>query len=439
MKIRTRLILVLSTLAVLVVLVSFTAVTAFARLGGTVAQAMHENLRSIDACAAMSDALDRTDRGFLLALSGQLEYGRDAVLRGKASFDEALAQAADNVTLPDEPAKIENLRAAWQQYRESTRRFESSLFPAAGIPAPPAVPATEPASVAAPASGPAPLPPANGTTVAGGSGPPPAGPAAVAAAPAGAAASSAATVADYVVLAEPHLVELREAVEELSELNHGGIESHATAASKSGWRRSAWVVSVGALGLALAIFLGRRLYRSITVPLEAIGRGIAALGRGDLSRRVAYHGSDELGQIALAVNAMAERLSAEEGQREGRLRTYERMTGAVLDAAEPNGIVFDREGRIVVTGRKARQRLGDDPLEALRRGAGGLLPAGEIDRLLEEVLGLRPSQLPEAPGAEKHGRVVVRPVVGRAGTVLGALVRVEPAGPAGHAGQPGLR
>ncbi|MBI5500539.1 MAG: HAMP domain-containing protein, partial [Deltaproteobacteria bacterium] len=273
-------------------------------------------------------------------------------------------------------------------------------------------------------------------------GPAPAGaavapdPPAVTAAPGRGGVPGGATVADYVVLAEPHLVELREVVEELSALNHDGIEEHATAASKSGWRRSAWVVSVGALGLALAIFLGRRLYRSITVPLEAIGRGIAALGRGDLSRRVAYHGGDELGQIAAAVNAMAERLSAEEGSREGRLRTYERMTGAVLDAADPSGIVFDREGRIIVAGRKARERLGDDPLETLRRGAGGLLAPGEIDRLLEQVLGLRPSQLPDAPQATTRGKIAVRPVVGRAGTVLGALVRVEPAGPGG---QPGVR
>ncbi|MBI5502029.1 MAG: hypothetical protein HY907_17435, partial [Deltaproteobacteria bacterium] len=146
MKIRTRLILVLSTLAVLVVLVSFTAVTAFARLGGTVAQAMHENLRSIDACATMKDALHRTDRGFLLALSGQLEYGREAVRRGKDSFDAALELAAGNVTLEDEPAKIEQLQGAWQQYRDATRRFEASLFLPAAAAGEPEAPGKAPDS-----------------------------------------------------------------------------------------------------------------------------------------------------------------------------------------------------------------------------------------------------------------------------------------------------
>jgi len=128
MKIRTRLIMVLSTLAVLVVLVSLTAVTAFSRLGGTVAQAMNENVRSIDACAAMNEALDRTDRGFLLALSGQIEYGREAVQNGNALFEESATAAGANVTLADEQEKIDRLREAWNKYRQATRRFEAMLF-----------------------------------------------------------------------------------------------------------------------------------------------------------------------------------------------------------------------------------------------------------------------------------------------------------------------
>ena len=455
MKIRTRLILVLSTLAVLVVLVSLPAVPAFPRLGGTVAQAMNENVRSIDACAGMNEALDRTDRGFLLALSGQIEYGREAVRNGTALFEESFAAAGANVTLADEPERIDRLREAWTKYRQATRRFEASLF--APAPASTPRPAVGPVPVAAPApadGAPGTVPHGPSADAAGASaarvsadgtpgadpGSPPHGPVGlpapvVPAVPVG--ASSVATVADYVVLAEPHLFALREAVRGLSDLNHAGMQNHATAASKSGWRRSAWVVAVGVLGLALALFLGRRLYRSITHPLEAIGRGIAALGRGDLSRRVAYHGGDELGQMAQAVNAMAERLAAEEGSREGKLRTYERLAAAVLDAAEPEGVVFDREGHVVVAGRMVRERLGDDPLATLRQGAGGLLPAGEIDRLMGEVLGQRPSQVPGDEPASRGG-VAVTPVLGRAGSVLGALVRVR-APVAAPPGRPGVR
>jgi HAMP domain-containing protein len=437
MKIRTRLMLVLSTLVVLVVLVSLTAVTAFGQLGGTVARAMNENVRSIDACAAMNEALDRTDRGFLLALSGQIEYGREAVQNGADLFDESVAAAGANVTLADEQERIDHVREAWTQYRQATRRFEASLFepPPPSASSPPAtLPVAAAAAAPAPADGAAVVDP--GLPLPG----PPAVPVGLPAAvgprvPVG--ASSVATVADYVVLAEPHLVELRDAVRDLSDLNHVGMQNQATAADKSGWRRTAWVVAVGVLGLALAVFLGRRLYLAITFPLEAIGRGIAALGRGDLSRRVAYHSADELGQIALAVNAMAERLAESAGSREGKLRAYERLAWAVLDATEPAGLVLDREGRVLIAGRQVRERLGDDPLEALRQGAGGLLPAGEIDHRLQEVLGLRPSQLPEAERGPSGG-VVVSPVLGRAGTVLGALVRVHGAA-AAPPGRPGVR
>jgi hypothetical protein len=141
---------------------------------------------------------------------------------------------------------------------------------------------------------------------------------------------------------------------------------------------------------------------------------------------VPHEGRDELGQIAAALNATADRLAATEASREGKLRMHERLAAAVLDAFDPLSFVVDREGGIVLIGRKIKQRLGDDPLTALRSGADGLLPPGEIDRRLDELFSSRPSQLPLSltppPPAE---RVVLRPVIGRGGSLLGALIRVE--------------
>jgi PAS domain-containing protein len=231
------------------------------------------------------------------------------------------------------------------------------------------------------------------------------------------------------VLAEPHLLEVREAVRQLSELNHGGIEALSVASTKSGWRRSAWVLSVGALGLALAVLLGRRLYRSIARPLEVISRTLVAIGQGDLARRVAYQAHDELGQIAGALNATAERLAAEEASLRGRLQVHERLAQALLDTVVPAGFVADREGRVILAGRQARDRFGENPLETLRKGAGGLVPPGDIDRRLEALFSLRASQLPD-PGSAAPDPLSVRPIIGRGGSLLGALVRLEPPAPA---------
>jgi HAMP domain-containing protein len=222
---------------------------------------------------------------------------------------------------------------------------------------------------------------------------------------------------------------VREAVRQLSELNHGGIEALSVSSTKSGWRRSAWVLSVGAIGLALAVLLGSRLYRSIARPLDVISRTLVAIGQGDLARRVAYQAHDELGQIAGALNATAERLAAEEASLRGRLQVHERLSQALLDSIVPTAFVADREGRVILSGRQVRERLGDDPLETLRKGANGLLPPAEIDRRLEMLFSLRPSQLPE-PVSSSPDPLTVRPIVGRGGSLLGALVQLEPPSPA---------
>jgi HAMP domain-containing protein len=408
MKIRTRLIVVLSVLGGMIAVVSLTAVTAFARLGGAMAQAVSDNLRSIDASHEMMVALDQQDRGFLLLLAGESVAGRDAILKGTQRFAEALESARGNVTMDGEQQVVDAIATSYAQFLASVQRFRN---PVPATSSPPPAPAADRG------------PPADFATALAEAGGRPAGwsvRAAVGASP------TALSVGDYMVLAEPHLVEVCDAIHDLSGLNRAGIESQAKAGTRSGWRRSAWVVSVGVLGLAIAILLGRRLYRSLTGPIEALSRGIVAIGQGDMARRVPHEGRDELGQIAAALNATADRLAATEASREGKLRMHERLAAAVLDAFDPLTFVVDREGGIVLIGRKIKERLGDDPLTVLRSGADGLLPPGEIDRRLDELFSSRPSQLPLSvnppPPSE---RVVLRPVIGRGGSLLGALVRVE--------------
>jgi HAMP domain-containing protein len=410
MKIRTRLIVVLSVLGGMIAVVSLTAVTAFARLGGAVAQAVNENLRSIDAGHEMMVAIDLQDRGFLLLLAGESVAGREAILRGTQRFAESLESARRNITVEGEQQVIDAIAQSYAQFFAAAQRFRS---PASGT-------TTSPPAVAAPAAEPGASPDAAAPAEPGGR------PAGWSARAAVGASPAAVSIGDYMVLAEPHLLELRDAIRDLSGLNRANIESQAKAGTRSGWRRSAWVVSVGVLGLAIAVLLGRRLYRSLTVPIEAISRGISAIGQGDLARRVPHEGRDELGQIAAALNATADRLAATEASREGKLRMHERLAAAVLDAFDPSSFVVDREGGIVLIGRRIKERLGADPLKVLRAGADGLLPPGEIDRRLDEMFSSRPSQLPMsmAPPPPSE-RVVLRPVIGRGGSLLGALIRVE--------------
>jgi PAS domain S-box-containing protein len=63
-----------------------------------------------------------------------------------------------------------------------------------------------------------------------------------------------------------------------------------------------------AIGSTVALFLARRLGRSITRPLLSLREATARFGADDLSYRVPVSGEDELAQLGRAFNAMASSL-----------------------------------------------------------------------------------------------------------------------------------
>ncbi|NMC69208.1 MAG: HAMP domain-containing protein [Myxococcales bacterium] len=453
MKIRTRLVLVLAVFAAVILTVTITAVTAFSRLGQAVSTTIAENLRSIEAAQAMRQAIDRQDRGYLLILAGQGGRGRDAVAAAVASFEEQLDVARNNVTVEGEGELIEALEKAYDRYRKAAEPFQAppppplaAAFPPPATPSapppagsPPMLPArTDTAAPGEPANAAAALPAALPAAVPGTPWTPPAvaptppsdpgsdtGPTPSPASPAVLAGGLPFDATTYFLLVDDRLADVHQALDDLAALNRYAIESAAKEASLHGWRRSAWVIVVGLFGLALAAVFGRRLYRAIAVPLETIEAGIEAVRRGNYARRIGLDTRDELGQIAAAVNAAADQFARLDAAREGQLRLHERLASAVLDAFGPDALVVDRAGEPLVVGRRARERLGPNPMQTLRAGAGGLIPAGEIDHRIQQVFESREASLPSPPDGRPAG-IEVRPIFGRAGSVVGAAVVLPP-------------
>lgn len=64
----------------------------------------------------------------------------------------------------------------------------------------------------------------------------------------------------------------------------------------------------GALAIVIAILLTFFLSRRILSPVKALTNAARQLGKGDFSRRVAYKGKGELGELASSFNSMADNL-----------------------------------------------------------------------------------------------------------------------------------
>nr|HML44950.1 HAMP domain-containing protein [Hyphomicrobium zavarzinii] len=100
-----------------------------------------------------------------------------------------------------------------------------------------------------------------------------------------------------------------------------------------------------AFGMLLSIGAGLILSRFLTRPVVRLAEGVNAIAKGDFTQRVPVRAQDELGQLAMAFNAMAQEL---EGLRkmEAKLRRRERMTtlgevaaGLAHEVRNPLGII----------------------------------------------------------------------------------------------------
>ena len=120
-------------------------------------------------------------------------------------------------------------------------------------------------------------------------------------------------------------------------------------------------LAFGAAGaLLVAAVLGIVLARLLVRPLERLTGHARALQAGRLGARLHWERRDELGQLAGALDAMAEELR----RRIDSLRAERERLAAVFDAMAESVAVVDAEGRVVAANRSLAQLLGRDPVEA---------------------------------------------------------------------------
>lgn len=98
-------------------------------------------------------------------------------------------------------------------------------------------------------------------------------------------------------------------------------QAHATAQ-----RTLLLTITVFGVGLGLAIVAVILLVRSILVPIRLLEQGANHLGKGDLSHRVPLVSKDEMGGLAKAFNAMAEKLRKSQATLE-ELAIHDGLTG----------------------------------------------------------------------------------------------------------------
>jgi two-component system phosphate regulon sensor histidine kinase PhoR len=141
----------------------------------------------------------------------------------------------------------------------------------------------------------------------------------------------------------------------LTTLVLAGIIALTTALVDSAPASSWWLpLVVWAILLIPTLGVSYYLTRSITSPVERLLHMTRQLTSGDLAHRTSVHRTDELGELADSLNAMAAELEG----RVGQLAAEEERSTQVLTAMSDGVIVLDDDGRFIRGNPAASRVLG---------------------------------------------------------------------------------
>jgi two-component system nitrogen regulation sensor histidine kinase NtrY len=217
----------------------------------------------------------------------------------------------------------------------------------------------------------------------------------------------------------------------LDQLARGFSEYKKMVRNKSPWKLSLYLtLAVMTLLIILcAIWIGLRIAKELSSPIQALAEGAARVGKGDLSVRLEDSSHDELGFLVQSFNRMAEDLAASQedvkaaneqlGRQNRELDEHGRYMAAVLNNITAGVISLDASGRVTTVNRAVekmlaldgRRLVGQDPLTLLR---------GEHSQIMRDML----ARLRSNPFSHWQRQLAI-PVAGREATFLVTVVPLK--------------
>ncbi len=297
MNLRTKLLLALAPLGVVLVLVCILSVMTLASLGSHSQSILKDNYRSVLAAQRMKDAIERLeDHSAILLLTEQREQEHAFITQYRQQFETELSVQENNITEPGEVELTKRLRVFWKRYQEQLATLPTQRTPAAE--------------------------------------------------------------AFYFAALEPAFDEVRTTADEILLKNQDAIVHKSDRVRRIAEQQSTVMIGAASasliVGLWLSIFLTTRLLR----PFAVLRLTTQQLGAGDFAVRANVEGTDELAQLARDFNAMANRLAEYRNSSLGDLLQAQQASQAAIDSLPDPVVVFGVAGDVRTVNQATEGLLG---------------------------------------------------------------------------------
>lgn len=284
MTLRLRLLLGYGYLVVLVLLAAGSALFGFLQLSAGIGTVIEENFDSVTAASRMMEAIERQDSATLEALLESRPPGEEMAEHERA-FVAALEQALEGISEGEETEILRQLDRDYQAYRRAREEL---------LAAPPERP-----------------------------------------------------VASYEREVAPRFLDVKLGLFRLLDVNQRAIAEADRRARQAALANGAWLGALVAVSLISFVFLSRAMQHHILSRLEQLRSASEAVADGDTRRRLLDRADDELGQVAIAVNRLLDRLQETEGRVGAEVRAERRTALALLAGYGPDAAIFDLDGRLL--------------------------------------------------------------------------------------------
>lgn len=127
--IRQKLSLGFGGLLLIAIVIGIRSITQLTTLGHSIDVILRENYRSVIACQQMKESLERMDSGAVLILLGDATQGRKLIADNQPAFEKALHTELNNITLPGEEERAQQLSDLFRQYTETLKELQAPQFP----------------------------------------------------------------------------------------------------------------------------------------------------------------------------------------------------------------------------------------------------------------------------------------------------------------------
>ena len=162
-------------------------------------------------------------------------------------------------------------------------------------------------------------------------------------------------------------------------------------------------VTASLLAVGISMFVAILIAHSITQPIGEMREQALRIARGDYSRKVTVYGKDELGQLAVTFNQLAEQIE----ETQDAMESERNRLNSVLSHMSDGVVATDRRGKVITINDMALSLLGISKEAAIGQNILNLLDI-EKDYTLRKILESTEELLIERKESKYGATMIIR-------------------------------